>query len=171
MVIKNQRIMVSCRAPSARRPVRKPTSEPTDDFSASCRGCPCRNSINKTITNGKIRMPKGGKINDPIRTPSVAPRSPCFEPPNRLTDKELAYKSANVKIIVNSIIVIQKNAVNSDELIKKWYIKKPAHTAVTLGKMGYTNATKLKKNKANITIHRIKSTSIISFKAGISSFL
>ena len=70
--------------------------------------------------NGRMIIPKGGKINDPKITAKAAPFSPSELPPYFLTDRELANILDHARIMVKTAIAIQKNKDNSFELIKKW---------------------------------------------------
>lgn len=98
--------------PSANCPLKNPTKDPTEERKASLIGCFCLNSTKNTAMNGNRIIPNGGKIKDPTRTAIAAARSPCFVPPNFLTDNELAKISAIKRIPVKISIETQKNVVN-----------------------------------------------------------
>lgn len=106
-------------AASANCPVKNPTTDPTEARKASLIDRPCLTSINKTTIKGSKIIPKGGKIKEPTMTDNAAPFSPNVLPPNFFTESELAKISAKVSIMVKIPIAIQKNSVNSLELIKK----------------------------------------------------
>ena len=119
MVKKNHIIIASCIVASAICPVRNPATEPIDARKDSWIDRPCRISRMSTTIKGKIIIPKGGKIKDPTITDKAAPFSPTELPPYFFTDRELANISAKVSMMVNMTITIQKNVVNSPELMKK----------------------------------------------------
>lgn len=75
--------------------------------------------MRNTTIKGNRMIPNGGKIKEPIRTAKAAPRSPCFVPPKRFTDSELAKISARSNTVVKTIIDTQKNVVNTFGLIRK----------------------------------------------------